>query len=141
MFRKYDPQGTGKLDVHSFVKRLVTPAADNVDWFRHKDTYEFHVLNRAPMKKVSARVYVYVRVRVNSFVCVPRVCAKRVQEVKKPLQAPTFMLAKITLFCFLLASLIVVLLSGPDEGRLLEDDELDVSAVRNNPQGQALGKE
>ena len=60
MFRKYDPQGTGKLDVHSFVKRLVTPAADNVDWFRHKDTYEFHVLNRAPMKKVSARVYVYV---------------------------------------------------------------------------------
>lgn len=56
MFRKYDAQGTGKLDVHSFVKRLVSPAADNVDWFRDKDTYEFHVLNRAPMKKASTCV-------------------------------------------------------------------------------------
>lgn len=66
VFRKYDPQGTGKLDVHNFVKRLVSPAADNVNWFRDKDTYEFHVLNRAPMKKASAHA------------CIPRmhgVCA------------------------------------------------------------------
>jgi len=53
VFRKYDPKGTGKLDVHSFVTRLVSPATNNVNWFRDKDTYEFHVLNRAPMKKVS----------------------------------------------------------------------------------------
>lgn len=31
--------------------------------------------------------------------------------------------------------------TGPDEGRLLEENELDVSAVRDYPQGQALGKE
>ncbi len=53
VFRKYDSTGTGKLDVHSFVMKLMTPATNNVNWFRDKDTYEFHVLNRAPMKKVS----------------------------------------------------------------------------------------
>ncbi|CAM9501922.1 unnamed protein product, partial [Hapterophycus canaliculatus] len=51
VFRKYDPNGTGKLDVHSFVVRLVSPAAEPEPWFRGRDTYEFHVLNRAPMKK------------------------------------------------------------------------------------------
>ena len=49
------PKGTGKLDVHSFVTRITTPATNNVNWFRDKDTYEFHVLNRAPMKKVSGK--------------------------------------------------------------------------------------
>ncbi|CAM9093073.1 unnamed protein product [Scytosiphon promiscuus] len=53
VFRKYDPRGTGKLDVHSFVVRLVSPAAEPEPWFRGRDTYEFHVLNRAPMKKAS----------------------------------------------------------------------------------------
>lgn len=53
VFRKYDSKGTGKLDVHSFVIRLMSPATKDVNWFRDKDTYEFHVLNRAPMKKVS----------------------------------------------------------------------------------------
>ncbi|CAM9978688.1 unnamed protein product, partial [Ectocarpus fasciculatus] len=51
VFRKYDPKGTGKLDVHSFVVRLISPTAEPEPWFSNKDTYEFHVLNRAPMKK------------------------------------------------------------------------------------------
>ncbi|CBN75063.1 conserved unknown protein [Ectocarpus siliculosus] len=51
VFRKYDPKGTGKLDVHSFVVRLISPTAEPEPWFGNKDTYEFHVLNRAPMKK------------------------------------------------------------------------------------------
>lgn len=38
--------------MHSFVVRLVSPAAEPEPWFRGRDTYEFHVLNRAPMKKV-----------------------------------------------------------------------------------------
>ncbi|CAN0297657.1 unnamed protein product, partial [Ectocarpus fasciculatus] len=42
VFRKYDPKGTGKLDVHSFVVRLISPTAEPEPWFSNKDTYEFH---------------------------------------------------------------------------------------------------
>lgn len=60
MFRKYDPNGTGTLDVHSFVLRLISPAAEPEPWFRDRDTYEFHVLNRAPMKKASVLCVYYL---------------------------------------------------------------------------------
>lgn len=76
MFRKYDPKGTGKLDVHSFVLRLISPAAEPEPWFRDRDTYEFHVLNRAPMKKVRSAICVLVCV-FNVCVCFFCVCAYR----------------------------------------------------------------
>lgn len=88
VFRKYDPRGTGKLDVHSFVKRLVSPASDNVNWFRDKNTYEFHVLNRAPMKKASLLCFVR-RVRCAP----PRACVPKRQDEtsrhEKQLEPPT----------------------------------------------------
>lgn len=52
VYEKYDPKGTGSLDVHNFVLRLISPKAEPEPWFRGRPTYEFHVLNRAPMKKV-----------------------------------------------------------------------------------------
>lgn len=54
VFAKYDPKGTGSLDVHSFVLNIISPPAEPEPWFRDRATYEFHVLNRAPMKKVAA---------------------------------------------------------------------------------------
>ncbi|CAM9791620.1 unnamed protein product, partial [Choristocarpus tenellus] len=51
LFKKYDPSGTGLLDLHRFILRLVGQEAPPEPWFRDRRTYEFHVLNRAPMKK------------------------------------------------------------------------------------------
>ena len=56
MFTKYDRNGKGSLDVHSFVVSLISPLADPEPWFQDRPTYEFHVLNRAPPKKVSVSV-------------------------------------------------------------------------------------
>ena len=52
VFEKYDPKGTGYLDVHNFVMKIINPGSEPDPWFRDRATYEFHVLNRAPMKKV-----------------------------------------------------------------------------------------
>lgn len=38
--------------MHNFVLKIVSPEAQPEPWFRDRATYEFHVLNRAPMKKV-----------------------------------------------------------------------------------------
>lgn len=51
VFTKYDPKGTGRLDVHNFVLQLMSPESPSVPWFHDRATYEFRVLNRAPMKK------------------------------------------------------------------------------------------
>lgn len=56
VFKKYDPKGTGLLDVHKFVLKIISPEAQPEPWFRDRATYEFHVLNRAPMKKVQRGV-------------------------------------------------------------------------------------
>lgn len=66
MFAKYDPKGTGSLDVHNFVVRLISPIAEPEPWFRDRATYEFHVLNRAPMKKVSRMKGIQVAVYYSS---------------------------------------------------------------------------
>lgn len=49
VFAKYDPKGTGSLDVHNLVLQLMSPERPPAPWFHDKATYEFYVLNRAPM--------------------------------------------------------------------------------------------
>lgn len=53
VFAKYDRNGKGSLDVHSFVVSLINPLADPEPWFQDRPTYEFHVPIRVPTKKVS----------------------------------------------------------------------------------------
>lgn len=53
VFAKYDRNGKGTLDVHSFVVSLINPLADPEPWFQDRPTYEFHVPIRAPLKKAS----------------------------------------------------------------------------------------
>lgn len=64
VFKKYDPKGTGYLNVHNFVLKIISPGSEPDPWFRDRTTYEFHVLNRAPMKKVQCLLTIRAR-RIN----------------------------------------------------------------------------
>ncbi|CAM9655413.1 unnamed protein product, partial [Chrysoparadoxa australica] len=51
IYERHDPEGTGVINLHQFVLDLVGRAAPPEPWFQGRDTYEFRVKNRAPMKK------------------------------------------------------------------------------------------
>ncbi|CAM9694762.1 unnamed protein product, partial [Phaeothamnion confervicola] len=53
LFAKYDEGGTGSLDLKRFVTRLAGGRGTDEahEWFRGRDTYEFRLPVRAPMKK------------------------------------------------------------------------------------------
>lgn len=55
VFAKYDTKRDGTLDVHHFVLKLISPGAAPEPWFRDRQTYEFHLPVRAPMKRVHER--------------------------------------------------------------------------------------
>lgn len=149
VFAKYDPKGTGSLDVHKFVLRIISPSAQPEPWFRDRATYEFHVLNRAPMKKVE-------RGGLRWFSCLCGWLGQRRRGLRwdgagrgggvtlgcgGQVQVPISTFASVYQvsffygwFCLRLLSswllvCLVELFTGSDEGGVLEENTVDVSAV------------
>ena len=145
MFAKYDPKGTGSLNVHNFVLQLMSPEQRPDPWFRDRPTYEFHVLNRAPMKKARP---------------LPIRCRKRVPlrimrvdpVVENNARGSSSLSAQMTNVAvipdaILLSALGLTLpagtrciFAGSYEGRVLAIGQMDIPAVRNRLQGQARSK-
>lgn len=51
IYMKHDPTGTGFIDLFKFIKSLVGKPAEPEPMFEGRETYEFHLSCRAPMKK------------------------------------------------------------------------------------------